>query len=227
MAQDNGYSMFHYAALSYFEDQTKLLLTSGVTTFNDRDALGRNPLHIVQLPETAKLLLAAGTSPIAEDNDGRTPLFYATDVEVAKLLVKVSSVDHKDRNGRTPLFCALTDEVAQLLIDEGADINIEDNDGRTARDFAKTYERAKMLSYNENDENAKGIKMIINRKIIEELKGTGMHLQGFVPGTISVQDIRRNDDYEVELFDRPIVGINKVWKKDMFAYYKKFNQTRT
>ena len=91
--------------------------------------------------ETVKLLLAAeGIDVNQADNDGWTPLYWASGnghVEVVKLLLAAPGIDvNKGANsGRTPLFTASWDgraEVVKLLLATlGIDVNQADNEGCT------------------------------------------------------------------------------------------------
>ena len=58
-------------------------------------------------------------------------------------------VNARNRYGTTPLHLASkrgTLEFVRLLIDHGADIDLKDNEGRTAFDVASTEEISKLLS---------------------------------------------------------------------------------
>ena len=98
--------------------------------------------------EIAKLLLDHKADINATNEDGRTPLHYAslsTDVGVLKLLLanhaEVNPRDRRSYNppylglgGRTPLHYAASyrrTDVAELLLAAGADVNAQDDAGKT------------------------------------------------------------------------------------------------
>lgn len=68
------------------------------------------------------------------DENKRTPLHYASDAEMAQLLISAgcdpSSVD---AHGNTPLHVAKDKEVARVLVESGCDINAVNFDGTDAR----------------------------------------------------------------------------------------------
>ena len=77
--------------------------------------------------EAVQQHLAAGTDVNAKDNRGRTPLYRATNKEIAKLLIASGAdVNAKDVAGGTPLHAAIGlghKETVELLIAKGADVN--------------------------------------------------------------------------------------------------------
>jgi ankyrin repeat protein len=77
--------------------------------------------------EAVQQHLAAGTDVNAKDNRGRTPLYRATNKEIAKLLIASGAdVNAKDVAGGTPLHAAIGlghKETVELLINKGSDVN--------------------------------------------------------------------------------------------------------
>jgi hypothetical protein len=112
------------------------------------------------------LALKPNINMTAPDNDGKvkngvvalgsfTALHLATTApspEVAKLLLDSgASVNASDVRGFTPLMWAIgTDHpdlrIIRLLLDHGADASIASKDGETARDWARKFNDAKVLS---------------------------------------------------------------------------------
>ena len=81
---------------------------------------------------------AAGSNPIARDDEGRSPLHWAADGGhagvIAALLAMGAEVDAVDDEGQTALHYAATVESAascRLLLEAGADPEVEDDDGDT------------------------------------------------------------------------------------------------
>jgi len=88
--------------------------------------------------KSVHLFLTAGMIPNVKDEDGCTPLIYASEkgnLEVLKLLLdRGAHIDCRDNAGRTPLMCASLnghEGVAGRLLEKGADPNVKDNNGKT------------------------------------------------------------------------------------------------
>ncbi|KAI5816408.1 ankyrin repeat-containing domain protein [Pyronema omphalodes] len=98
-----------------------------------------------------KLLLENGAEPDAQDCSGYTSLHFAvrfgwhykqglSETWIKMLLEHGASVDAKNMWTKTPLHLAVilgNLEAARMLLDSGADINIPDNEGRTALGIAR------------------------------------------------------------------------------------------
>lgn len=83
--------------------------------------------------EVASVLLQKGASPNTQDEEGNTPLSYATGYTdlVSLLLDNGADVDLANMRGQTPLMAAAdrgSDDVVALLLKHGADPNARDND---------------------------------------------------------------------------------------------------
>jgi len=91
--------------------------------------------------ETVKLLLAAGADPSAGEQYDTAPILFATDVEIARLLLDAGAdVDARDGGRATALIGAATiGDVAlvDVLLQHGADPRATDAVGRTAMLLAR------------------------------------------------------------------------------------------
>lgn len=119
---------------------------------NARDKYGVTPLMYAaaDFGDTRQLiefLIKAGADVNAKDFRGYTVLmwFVGKEVEVDMLLKAgaVITINNQNEEGQTALIHACTEnestspEVIAILIDAGADVNIEDNYGKRAIDYAR------------------------------------------------------------------------------------------
>ncbi len=99
-----------------------------------------------------RLAINFGAEVRAKDNNGWTPLHYASyynHIEIAKLLIeRGTDVNAKGNGGgRTPLHVASTYnsiKIVELLIERGADVEAKDNDGWTPLYYASSWNRIAM-----------------------------------------------------------------------------------
>ena len=131
---------------------------------NTSGKLGGTPLMSAVDAEQNKIaeyLITNGAKVNAQNESGLTPLHIATLAgrsELAKLLVdKGANLNIQDKNGKTPLATAATNwmqtisfftkeridkrnedclQIAKYLVAKGANVNIKDNKGKTALDYA-------------------------------------------------------------------------------------------
>ena len=83
--------------------------------------------------KVADLFIKWGIPVDVRDDRDRTPLHFASTVEVVRLLAgSGTDVNTKDEGGLTPLHFAAGTEVVRMLIASGADPDIADRRGRTA-----------------------------------------------------------------------------------------------
>ncbi len=104
--------------------------------------------------EIARVLLDAGASTKAKDNQGFTPLHWAVyeglitpgAQDVAKLLVvRGAEINARDREGSTPLFWAVWQgnrDLADFLLAHGADPAIKGKGNLTPLELARKYRGA-------------------------------------------------------------------------------------
>lgn len=90
--------------------------------------------------ECVRLLLQAGVSVNARDNDGNTPLHETFLTEVEEELLKLgANVNARNNNGETPIFTTYDDKAIPLFLQHGADLTIRNNKGQTALEAASTH----------------------------------------------------------------------------------------
>lgn len=86
-------------------------------------------------------LLAKGVDVNVRDTNGRTPLHWAREKDIAELLLaKGSDVNAKNEYGFTPLHLkAYEKDVAELLLAKGADVNAKATNGYTPLHMAAQF----------------------------------------------------------------------------------------
>ena len=102
-------------------------------------------------PELFRELIQKGVDFNVKDNQGRTPLMWAIsrpprltiewntnkiNQAIGILIEQSKDIDTKDKTGRSALHQAVKLNYMKLLIDNGADINLKDNEGFTPLDTA-------------------------------------------------------------------------------------------
>lgn len=149
---DKGYSHFHIAcyqgnvkAVQYFlERGVDVNLPTKFTTAHDYDRWtknGKSPLHLaIHSPKTVKLLLKNGADINARDAELNSPLHSARCTGVINmLLTHGADVNALNIYKETPLLILFSGkytssyfepEQIRLYLDNGADINIEDEKGK-------------------------------------------------------------------------------------------------
>ena len=85
------------------------------------------------------MLVKAGASVNAKDNDGNTPLHetFLTDVE-EELLKSGANVNARNNDGETPIFTTVDNDAIPLLIKHGADLTIRNKKGETVIQAAES-----------------------------------------------------------------------------------------
>jgi uncharacterized protein len=136
---------------------TEILDKPGNTVVNTRDAdTGETGLHITTRrsdPQWTGFLLQKGASPNSRDREGNTPLMLATQARWAEgvgifLLVK-AQLDLQNRIGETALQKAVQNRdlaIAKQLIEAGANPDLTDSSGASARSLAEADPRSASIA---------------------------------------------------------------------------------
>ncbi len=98
--------------------------------------------------EIIKLLYDRGASIDAQNNEGRTALFFAVSsdsVEIANLLLRLEAkVNIRDHDGNFPIHLSVSHakniDMVELLYDYGADLDAQDHKGKTVLSLATAYD---------------------------------------------------------------------------------------
>ncbi len=141
----NAYESIHIAAKVGHIDAVKQHISDGVE-LNEKDDVGRTPLHRAANKEVAELLISNGADVNAQDDGGSTPLHWARTEGVAELLItNGADVNAKNNSGQTPLHWAsspffIPKEVAILivskLVSKDAAVNVMDKNGSSPLNMA-------------------------------------------------------------------------------------------
>ncbi|GFN83213.1 ankyrin repeat-containing protein [Plakobranchus ocellatus] len=116
----------------------------------------------------AEFLLSAGADPNKPNNDGETALHWASDTEIARLLIQAGAdLEARTINGRTPLLAAAytgKTGVINVLNEHGADMAAVDNAGNSAlhalmvKEFGEPQEETcRLFTLHCNQMNKKGM----------------------------------------------------------------------
>lgn len=152
-------SPIHRAAKNGDVTSIKRELDSGVSvdlpTLNVAHILdGTTPLMLAYnygQDEVVELLIEKGANIMARDSGGGTALHYPgyRNSDSTLLLLKAgAAIDDQSTNGLTPLMITAMDgPVSQVeaLLAAGADLHLTDNEGKSALDWAKQYDRPKVI----------------------------------------------------------------------------------
>ena len=136
---------------------TEFLEKPGNTIINTRDRdTGESALHIATRRSDATwvgFLLGKGADANASDREGNTPLMLAVQsrwAEGVRIFVVIKArLNEQNRLGETALQKAVQNRdmgIAKQLIDAGANADINDNSGRSARTLAENDPRAATIA---------------------------------------------------------------------------------
>jgi len=163
-AKDNqGVTPLHKAASAGNPDVVSYILSQAPESVNERDIYQGAPIHSASFSGHAsvvRLLLASGARVDITEDLGAAPLHLAAlngHIECVKAILeglssKLSTLkivlDQTDRIGMTPLMHAVPyPEMVKMLCDAGANVNLQDNEGRTAffHSIGKRYETTALV----------------------------------------------------------------------------------
>ncbi|XP_052063084.1 putative ankyrin repeat protein RF_0381 [Mytilus californianus] len=129
-SSNNGFSPLHFACDIGHTKITEILIQTGVAIDKVHES-GQTPLQCAcdnMHNEIAKLLLDSGAVENSSDTHGRTSLHSAAEdgnTDLIKLLI--------DHNADVNLTCNYRhNEKANVLLENSADVNDHDEDGRTS-----------------------------------------------------------------------------------------------
>ncbi|KAI9704106.1 MAG: hypothetical protein M1836_006967 [Candelina mexicana] len=142
-----GSTPLHYIAEHYTDQERMVDLLAAGANIEARDHKSRTPLHLASMhtrPLIVLFLLLRYAGFEARDRTGATPLHYATknilsDEVVVMLIKQGANIDSADDSGATPLHWAAkagSQYAVDLLTHYGANPEVTDKDGKTAKDYA-------------------------------------------------------------------------------------------
>jgi ankyrin repeat protein len=147
-----GYSIIHKIVIGLIPLDLEEQLRVSAAAVNDRDKLGRTPLHYAALAgdvSTMRILMKYHANPGIADNENGVPLHLATlwgHLDAASLLIEQgANIDVMDDIVGSPLHHVATsgrfdnhtaESLVKLLIHAGAKLDFRNNHGRTAFMYA-------------------------------------------------------------------------------------------
>ena len=148
----------HASMLGGYIEVSQLLFVHGAD-LNSRCGSNYTPLHLASIHghlRIVKWLLDHGAEVNSKENHGLTPLHFAAcfgHLDICRILLKSNAdVDSRNSTGSAPLHSALMNPekegstvIVQLLLDYGADVQLRDNEGKTASEIADGPEREQIV----------------------------------------------------------------------------------
>lgn len=145
--QTRGFSALHKIIVGLSHDYLKSVLESSAADINVGDSNNMTPLCLATFRndvQAVKLLLAFGANPNIVDKWGSTPLFFARNTDICKMLLDagVNIHTHNAVLGRSALHQPYTlisrwyvesdtVDIIDLLVNAGIDVDVRDGLGRT------------------------------------------------------------------------------------------------
>ena len=147
-AQTQGFSTLHKIILGIVSKDLESELETSTTEINIGDSKNRTPLYWAAIrsdSQAVKTLLTFGANPNVVDRWGHTPLDFARNIDICKMLLDAGVNTHACNGdyGRSvlhQLFKNHTDgsssesdtvDMIDLLVDAGIDVDVRDSDGET------------------------------------------------------------------------------------------------
>ncbi|KAF5658709.1 ankyrin repeat-containing protein [Fusarium heterosporum] len=139
-----GYFCEDESSSERLRDCFKCIIAAGANV-HQADCNGTTPLHIVQSPMAAHILIDAGMDVNAMNSEGEGPLHVAHSLDVIEVLVSQADINMRNRRGKTlflkaVLFRTLRGGIREVpgleaclrLVELGADVTVIDHDGNSA-----------------------------------------------------------------------------------------------
>jgi ankyrin repeat protein len=146
----------YLSAASALDEDTLVEILAANPDMNARGHDGKTALMALQHDDQtepdqlaiARRLLALGADATLRDRSGDTALYYVTEPELVRLLVKAgASLETRDELGWTPLLAAGTDDAAVALLEAGADPRAAGDSGETVFKTATEHKWGHTLAY--------------------------------------------------------------------------------
>ena len=147
-AQTQGFSTLHKIILGIVSKDLESELETSTTKINVGDSKNRTPLYWAAIrsdSQAVKTLLAFGANPNVVDRWGHTPLDFARNIDICKMLLDAGVNTHacngdygrsvlhqlfKNRKDGSSLESDTVDMI-DLLVGAGIDVDVRDSDGET------------------------------------------------------------------------------------------------
>ncbi|WP_144153569.1 ankyrin repeat domain-containing protein [Paraburkholderia sp. BCC1885] len=146
LTDDQGMPLLVLAAREKSEKVAAALVANPKTNIEITDKAGENAMMLAALNGDMDMVQLLISKDAEVNKKGWTPLHYAAangHDDIVKLLLDHSAyVDAGSPNGTTPLMMAARGghvSTVKLLLDNGADLNVKNQIGMNALDFAKQY----------------------------------------------------------------------------------------